>query len=261
MSPRIRILLEPSTPAARPSSRFVKSRNALVHALKRPTEGQVWILASKGDIDDLIRAMAEVPPRVRPAKVISYLRPQPEDAQVIESGFGRAFLDVQVMVKVEDLVEIVAAEHPEDFCIGVAWNQVLRTIALWRGDLSVLVVPLSAFPERANVRADPAHLSIEDGGQTIRLGHYEVAFSALLYERDPLYRRRAKKQMIREEQSLGASIRRLRIARGLARTDFGDIDPRTLARLERGEVDRPHQATLDRIAKHLGVSAEELATY
>jgi hypothetical protein len=259
--PLIRILDEPSPRASRAGFRLVRSRNALVHALEGPTEGQIWILASERGIDLLIRALAEVPPRVRRAKVISYLRPPPDDAQVLESGFGHAFLGVQVMVDVEALAEILTSEHPEDYCIGAAWDEARRAIRLWRGDFSVLVVPLSTFPERAGVRADPARLSIEDSGQTVRLGHYEVAFTALLQERDPLHRRRAKKRLIRDEQSLGASIRRLRIARGLARTDFGDLDPRTLARIEQGEVDHPHQDTLDRIARRLGVRAEELAEY
>jgi hypothetical protein len=261
VSSLIRILKESSTRAARTSTRLVKSRNAVVHALEGPMEGQIWILASERSIDVLIRAMAEVPPRVRRAKVISYLRPSPEDAQVIESGFGQVFLGVQVMVDVEDLAAILSSEHPEDFCIAAASDEARRAIRLWRGDFSVLLVPLSAFPERAGVRADPTRLGIEDGGQTVRLGHYEVAFNALLHERDPLYRRRAKKRMIRDEQSLGASIRRLRLARGLARGDFEGLDPRTLARVERGEVDHPHRDTLDRIAKRLGVRAEELAEY
>ena len=261
MIPAIRILREPSTSAARAPSRIVKSRNALVHALKGSSGDQAWILESEGSVGDLLRAMAEVPPKIRPAKLISYLRPQSAAAQVIEAGFVRALWGAHVMVKLDDLSEILANEHPEDFCVGAEWDPGTQTIALWRGDLSVVVVPLSALPPRGHVQPEPLHLAIEDCGQTIRLGAYEASFSALLYERDPLYRRRAKKRMIREEQSLGASIRRLRLARGLARTDFNDPDPRTLARIERGEVQRPQRATLERIAKRLGVSVEELAEY
>ena len=261
MTSAIRILDEPSTPASRGIYRSVKSRNALVHALARATQRQTWILASEDSIDDLMWAMAKVSPRVRGAKVISYWRPEPEDAQVIESGFGQVLLGVQVMVSVADLGEILATEHPEDYCIAAAWDPARKAIRLWRGDLSVLVVPLSTLPARADVHADPTQLNVEDSGQTVRLGRYEVAFSSLLYERDPLYRRRAKKQMIQEEQSLGASIRRLRVARRLTRADFDDIDPRTLARIEQGEIASPHRDTLDRIARRLGVSAKELGEY
>jgi hypothetical protein len=205
--------------------------------------------------------MAIVPPRVRRTWLISYARPEPLAAQVIEAGFSRALMGAKSMVKFEDLREILSDEHPEDFCIGAEWERESASVALWRGDLSVLVVPLAAFPTRGGVAADPSRLSIEDCGQTVRLGEYEASFDALLYERDPLYRRRARKRMILAEKTLGASIRRLRLSRGLARSDFGSLDPKTLARIERGEVDRPQRATLESIAKRLGVSVGEIEEY
>lgn len=48
----------------------------------------------------------------------------------------------------------------------------------------------------------------------IRLGKYEAASDALLYEYDADYRRRKAKERIVAEQGLGASIRRLRKQRG-----------------------------------------------
>lgn len=44
-------------------------------------------------------------------------------------------------------------------------------------------------------------------------------------------------------------------------SDFPEISPKTIARIERGEVQRPHQVTLQRISEVLGVSVSELASY
>jgi transcriptional regulator with XRE-family HTH domain len=49
--------------------------------------------------------------------------------------------------------------------------------------------------------------------------------------------------------------------RGLSRADFPGIHEKTIARIERGEVERPHGGTLDAIAKWLGVAPEEIETY
>ena len=73
----------------------------------------------------------------------------------------------------------------------------------------MVVEPIASFPARGGVAPDPSRLSVEEYGQTIRMGEYEAAFNAILYERDARYRRRARKRMIQEEQTLGASIRRL----------------------------------------------------
>jgi transcriptional regulator with XRE-family HTH domain len=63
------------------------------------------------------------------------------------------------------------------------------------------------------------------------------------------------------DDSLGGSIRRLRELRGVRRSDFGAISEKTIARIERGEVEQPREGTVRTIARRLGVSPEELATY
>jgi transcriptional regulator with XRE-family HTH domain len=59
---------------------------------------------------------------------------------------------------------------------------------------------------------------------------------------------------------LGA-LRRLRIQRGLRRGGFAGISAKEIARIERGEVAKPHADTLARLAQRLGVKAEEIDTY
>jgi hypothetical protein len=259
MTDSIRVLEKSATTPQRP--RRLTSRKAIVEALARPSRHQVWVLRSERTIADLIRAMSIAAPRVRGARLISYARPQPVAARVIESAFVRVLLGARAMVDLRDLTGILRSGHPEDYCVGAEWDEGTSTLALWRGDLSVLVVSRSAFPARGGVAADPSKLSIEDGGQTIRMGEYEASVDAILMERDPVHRRRARKRMIREERTLGGSLRRLRLSRGVGRADFPGLDEKTVARIERGEVARPQRRTLKIIARRLGVAVEEIGEF
>jgi transcriptional regulator with XRE-family HTH domain len=47
----------------------------------------------------------------------------------------------------------------------------------------------------------------------------------------------------------------------MRRHEFGEIDEKTIARIERGEVKKPQRATLKAIASQLAVPVEELETY
>lgn len=85
---------------------------------------------------------------------------------------------------------------------------------------------------------------------------------ALLYEFDPEYRRAISKKRMHEEQSFGGSLRRLRKQRGLRREDFvPDVSAKTVARIEQGAVVRIQKKTMDLLAKHLGVEADEIASF
>jgi len=247
--------------ARSPRQRRLGSTRSLLAAMGHPSQRQVWILQSKRRIAELIKAMSIGSPRLRRARLISYERPERPDALVLESAFGRSLLGAGTMVGFDELKEILGTRRPEDFCIAAEWHEPTRTLALWRGDLSVVVAPIAAFPTRGGTAPDPSRLAIEDCGQTIRLGRYEASVDSVLYERDPVYRRRAVRRMRAEEKTLGASIRRLRKERGLLRTDFPGLDEKTLARIERGEVKAPHRSTLDAVAKRLGIPTEELGRH
>jgi len=91
-----------------------------------------------------------------------------------------------------------------------------------------------------------------------------TAPEALLYEYDPAYRRRMAKARRASEQSFGAALRRLRKQRGLRREDFAPaLSPKTLARIERGEVlpEHMHGSTWEILAEKLRVRPEEIATF
>jgi len=98
-------------------------------------------------------------------------------------------------------------------------------------------------------------------GQTVRLGQFEAATEAVLYEFDPDFRRKERKRRIVEDATFGGSLRRLRIQKGLKRSDFTSLSSKEVARIERGEVGTPRDETLNILSEHLGVPAEDIDTY
>src|SRR4029077_16447600 len=110
-------------------------------------------------------------------------------------------------------------------------------------------------------KADPQAFRVCDYGQTVRLGEFEAASDAILYEFDSDFRRRRKKELLNEDDSLGASIRRLRLQKSIQRTDFPGIAAKTVARIERNEIANPQSQTLAAIAARLGVKEADLRSY
>jgi hypothetical protein len=136
------------------------------------------------------------------------------------------------------------------------------SVILYRGNLEPLVVPLAWFRTRpGGPKPDTARLAITDSGQTVRLGEYEAATDAILYEFDDAYRRRAKKRELERDNSFGGALRRLRLQKGLRRTDFHGLTAKEIARIERGEVKKPHPRTVAMLAKRLGVPVRQVSTY
>jgi transcriptional regulator with XRE-family HTH domain len=63
------------------------------------------------------------------------------------------------------------------------------------------------------------------------------------------------------ENTFGASLMRLRKQRRLKRKDFLPLSAKTIARIERNEIAKPHGATLQAIADRLDVSPDEIGDY
>lgn len=116
-------------------------------------------------------------------------------------------------------------------------------------------------PSGDGVTPDFGALSFTDCGHTVAMGDYEASADAILYETDEDYRRKLNKERRRSERSFGASLRRLRLQRRLKRSDFPDVSSKTIARIERGDVERPRGKTLDAIAKRLRVAPDQIETY
>ena len=130
-----------------------------------------------------------------------------------------------------------------------------------RGDLGRLVVPFSAIPRSGSLAPDFRRLSFADHGHSVRLGKFEVSTDALLYEFDAGYRHRLNADRRATEQGFGPTLRRLRKQRGLARSDFPSINEKTLARIERGEIERPRERTPVAIEERLGMTRDEIASF
>src|SRR5262249_44807790 len=149
-----------------------------------------------------------------------------------------------------------------DRFIGGSVDPKAKTLTLLRGDIGVVVAPFSLFPKSGDGTApDFARLRLMDYGRTVALGDYEASADAILYELDPDYRRRLKKQRRQTERTFGAALRRLRKQRRLKRNDFAPVSAKEIARIERNEVGKPHAKTLEAIADRLGVRPEEIDGY
>jgi hypothetical protein len=130
------------------------------------------------------------------------------------------------------------------------------------GNLEPLVAPVSWFRSAPGMPGpDLDDGEITDWGHTVRLGTYEASADAILYFFDRDYRKRAKSRRVEQDRSFGGALRRLRLQKGLARSDFPGISAKEIARIERGEVKRPHAATLRTLAECLGVPAKAIESY
>jgi hypothetical protein len=166
------------------------------------------------------------------------------------------------LLPVDELAEVLGSAYREDLFIGVAFARADASAVLYRGNLEPLVVPLSWFRQRPRgPEADVSELAVTDFGQTVRLGAYEAATDAILYEFDEEFRRREKKRQLHADHSFGGGLRRLRLQKGLRQSDFPGITAKEIARIERGEVKKPHLRTLTAIAKRIGVSADQISTF
>lgn len=242
--------------------RVVTSVRGVRDSLARATKNTLWISYEK-DLTEALVAAASGPVRPLGTAVLIH-RLSPETIPALTGHFKRfAFAAPEGCLPPDELAEALTAENSADLFIAGSVDPSTQTIALWRGNLDLLTVPFSAFENSADgVAPDFERFSVTDHGQTVRLGDYEAATDAVLYEFDPEYRRRIGKQRQQSERSLGASLRRLRKQRGLRREDFEpQVAAKTIARIEQGKVTRVRPKTLATIARRLRVKPDEIETF
>jgi len=161
-----------------------------------------------------------------------------------------------------ELVDLLGSEDRQDLLIGGAVDLEAKTVMVFRGNLEALSVPFSWFTSPPGGPLPDFHdFEVIDGGQTIRLGKYEAAVDALLYERDAGFRKRSRERALEKDDSFGGALKRLRLLRGMKREDFDGITAKEIARIERGDVKKPHGKTLKSLAGQLRVSPGEIETY
>jgi DNA-binding Xre family transcriptional regulator len=241
---------------------IVASVADLRHSLAQASKDTVWISYAS----DLTAALLKYAPSTSTSLGIGlFLHPLEMKAiPVLASLFRRIAFEVEGgFLAAEELAEVLEADNRANLLIGGFVNAAAQTITLWRGNLESLTVPFSAFePGGSGAKPDFSDLEVIDGGQTVRLGDYEAAVDALLYEYDPEFRRAAAKQRWQEDRSFGAALRRLRKQRGLRLEDFEpEVAAKTVARIEQGQVKRIRQTTLASLAKRLAVDPGEIATF
>jgi len=258
-------ILSPLSPRkARFSSfhgKLVSSIKEIKDSLSLATKESLWVSYDTGLTNELLRRVAWPTPSL--GEAVFTHKVTLNVLAAIENCFTRiSFADH--WLPPEELGEVLRSENAEDLFIGGSVDPYTETITLLRGGgkRRSITLPFSAFePSGSGVEPDFKVFAVIDYGQTIRLGEYEAASDAILYEFDPEYRRRIRKERNESEQSFGASLRRLRIQKGLKREDFLPTSAKTIARIEQGHVIRIQRGTLANIASRLGVSPNEIKTF
>lgn len=227
----------------------------------------LWVATSSALLKFLLRPLI---PCLQPrGRLLLLSARKPEGLPALRACFSFVYeQDGFRFLPREQILAVLGDENRSDFIIGgniVGGSVDVEdgAVTLVRGDLTPIVVPLPMFKTTAQgVAPDPQDFEVIDHGHAIRLGDFEATTDAILYELDPDYRRRIKEKRAQEDQSLGASLRRLRKQRQLRQEDFlPDVPRRTIARIESGKSEQPHRRTLEAIAKRLGVSVEEIGQY
>jgi hypothetical protein len=244
----------------------VLGRRALVHALGEASPSALWMAAKPGATEELLHEAIRLPARRRSrlGGLLTLYQPRPESIQPLDDLF-EPFVwstDNFQILPLDELAEVLADERRGDLVIGGYADLENQTLTLVRGDLRRLSVPLSMFlPAGIGPAPDASGLEFTDCGNTVRLGEYEAAADAILYDADPDFRSRLLAKRRAEEKTFGACLRRLRLSHGLRQGDFGDVTAKTIARIERGETGAPHGHTLKVIARRLQVDADEITSY
>lgn len=245
----------------------VKKRSEIHNAMLQATKhASLWIATKAESTDDLLLMAGQAKESLRPTlgRMLMLFPPRLGTLPALEELFSPVAWGTTSfqLLPYEELAEVVSAGHRHDLFIGGFVDPKTDTLILYRGDFDRLAVPLSLFKALGSgPTPDPSALAFTDYGQTVCLGVYEAASDAILYEADPEYRRKINAKRRDEDKSFGACLRRLRVLKGLRQSDFNSIPAKTIARIERGEVGKPHQATLQKIAKDLGVAPDQIETY
>lgn len=243
----------------------LRKRTDIHQAMTAATkESSVWIATSVEWTDELLREAMSTHRKHRLGRLLMLFPPRPASLPALEEIFRPVAWGTKEfrVLPSEELTEVLLADNRHDLFVAGFVDAESHSLILYRGDFERLMVPLTIFKKLGGgAKADAKRLSLTDFGQTVRLGDYEAASDAILYEADPDYRRRVNAERNDQEKSLGASLRRLRVLKGLRQSDFGSIPAKTIARIERGEVANPQKETLRKIAEHIGVGADEIEEY
>jgi DNA-directed RNA polymerase subunit H (RpoH/RPB5) len=231
-----------------------------------------WISYTQKFTDELLKAVARRRPLRRKGTlrrhecVVTVASPRLESLPTLHGLFSHIVGDSPSYrwLPNDELSEVLfdSSIDRSEFFIAAASDPVTETLSLVRGDCQPVVVPFSFFEASGDgTEPDFSKVGITDFGRTLVLGDYEASTDAILYEMDGDYRKKMSLQRKESEKSFGASLFRLRKQRKLKRSDFPSLSAKTIARIERNEIGKPHGATLEAIAERLGVASDEIGDY
>jgi hypothetical protein len=247
------------------SPAFVICRSADLSALVREaSKKRVFVSLNQNSTEKLLKAGLRLLRGDRMGELLTLQPPRPESVPCLTGLFERVIgaSSVYSWLPVEELMTVASGKDASDRFIGGAVDRQSETLALVRGNLATLVVPFAYFePSGDGTRPDFSKLSFTDYGLTVALGEYEASADGILYEFDTTYRHKLNKERRQNERTLGAALRRLRLQRGLKQGDFAPLAAKTIARIERSEVEKLHAKTLQTIAQRLGVNADQIESY
>lgn len=247
-----------------------KTRESVLKALKRTDVNSLWISRTSERTEELVETLVGLISnrtlrRPNFGHLLTLEAAKTEVRPTLEGlfdhvvGVSRQFKKLPL----DELAEVLSAspEERQDVFIGGVLNTEFGTLVLVRGNLERVIVPLSMFRPSGRATPDFSKFELGDYGHTLRFGDYEATADIVLWEVDPDYRKRAKARERDLAKGFGPSLRRLRKQRGLSQSDFPNVARKTISRIEKGDVDKPHGVTLSRIAKTLGVPADQIETY
>lgn len=240
----------------------ISSAAALRKSLPHATQNSLWISYERELTESLLRSITW-PARSLGVAILCHTVSAASLAALANCFKRLAHVAADGLLPPDQLCAALEADNAADLFIGGTVDRSGQTITLWRGSLEPLTVSFAAFePSGDGTKPDFDCFAVADYGQTLRLGDYEASAESLLYEFDPVYRRRISRERLRSDRSFGASLRRLRKQRGLRREDFEPaLTAKTIARIEQGKVQRIRSRTLQTLARRLRVKPEEIATY
>lgn len=223
----------------------------------------LWIAPSEPAMDLLLGTLPRRP-RGDDRRLLSFERARGDAQNLVHAHFRFVVSagDGVQLLPIAELIEVLGADNRADLFVGGVVLAAQSALLLYRGNLEPITIPLDWFASRpGSPGPDVSKFAVTDYGQTVRLGDYEAATDAILYEFDEDYRTRAKKQRIEEDETIGGSIRRLRLQKRLRQSDFPGVTSKEIARIELGKVKKPHRETLQKIANRAGVPVDQIQSY
>jgi hypothetical protein len=232
-------------------------------ALERADRRSVWVASTERELCRYLKRVRE-PIRHSLGQLILLSEPHVSTVVFLSKLFQHVALPCpkSAVLPLEELAEVLRTPDRATLAIAASHNVETEHLTVWRGDFQTIVMPTSAFHTGGTgVRPDFDDIAVTDYGNTLRLGRYEAAFDALLYEHDSDYRRNLTKQRRQTEKGFGPSLRRARLQQGVQRADFPGVSDKTIARLERGESQRYSARTRRAIESRLGMDVADIEQY